>query len=158
MIPGGISAVASKGSTSQAKISTVSPSGLMPMTEDTSSWPQYDNFFAFPVSGGWTRGELHYYNAVDITNSCGSPIYASADGIVTEAKGSGAYNLGYGNIVKILHQNATMTMYCHFSEVLVKEGDKVYQGDLIGRMGDTGNSNGCHLHFEVRGAKNPFAK
>ncbi|MFA5360477.1 MAG: peptidoglycan DD-metalloendopeptidase family protein [Candidatus Paceibacterota bacterium] len=153
IIPGGV-----LGSVDSSTSQRVSSSGLKAMAEDTSFWPNYEDFFAFPVSGGWNKGILHYYNAVDIINSCGSPIYAAADGLVTEAKGSGAYNLGYGNMVKIQHYNATMTVYGHLNEVLVKSGDKVYQGDLIGRMGDTGNSNGCHLHFEVRGAQNPFAK
>jgi murein DD-endopeptidase MepM/ murein hydrolase activator NlpD len=157
IVPGGIIAsVNSSGSSSVS--SSVASSGLKPMTEDVSFWPDYQGFFAYPTSGGWNKGELHYYNAVDIINSCGSPIYASADGIVVEAKGFGAYNLGYGNLVKIQHYNGTITVYAHLNEVLVREGNKVYQGDLIGRMGDTGNSNGCHLHFEVRGAQNPFIK
>ena len=153
IIPGGVLAAANS-STSQKS----SSSGLKPMTEDVSLWPNYKDFFAYPVSGGWNKGILHYYNAVDIINSCGSPVYAAADGIITEAKGAGAYNLGYGNMVKIQHYNATITVYAHLNEVSVAEGDKVYKGDLIGRMGDTGNSNGCHLHFEVRGAQNPFVK
>ncbi|MGB9726759.1 MAG: peptidoglycan DD-metalloendopeptidase family protein [Minisyncoccia bacterium] len=141
---------------SNANYSNTLPGGLKPMTEDTSSWPEYKNYYAYPTSGGWNKGILHYYNAVDIINSCGSPIYAAAEGIVTESKGNGQYNLGYGNLIKIQHYNGTMTVYGHLSEVLVQEGEKVSQGQLIGRMGNTGNSNGCHLHFEVRGAKNPF--
>jgi len=132
--------------------------GLKPMTIDISDWPKIDGFFAYPTSGGWNRGIFHYYNAVDIINSCGSPIYAAADGMVVEAKGTGRYNYGYGNLVKIQHYNGTTTVYGHLSELSVKEGDKVYQGDLIGKMGDTGNAECCHLHFEVRGAQNPFVK
>jgi len=133
-----------------------STNNLKPMTEDISNLPEYKNYYAYPTSGGWNKGILHYYNAVDIINSCGSPIYASNGGMVSESKGNGAYNLGYGNLVKIVHSNGTFTVYGHLSEVLVKEGQQVAQGQLIGRMGNTGNSNGCHLHFEVRGAKNPF--
>ncbi|MDD5760642.1 MAG: peptidoglycan DD-metalloendopeptidase family protein [Candidatus Pacebacteria bacterium] len=154
IIPGGVLGSVS----ASASQKNSSSSGLKAMEEDTSSWPNDKDFFAYPVSGGWNKGVLHYYNAVDIINSCGSPIYAAADGLVIEAKGSGAYNLGYGNMVKIQHYNATRTVYGHLSEVLVKVGDKVYQGDLIGRMGDTGNANGCHLHFEIWEAQNPFAK
>jgi LysM repeat protein len=132
--------------------------GLKPMTIDISHWPKIDGFFAYPTSGGWNRGIFHYYNAVDIVSSCGSPIYAAADGMVVEAKGTGRYNYGYGNLVKIQHYNGTTTVYGHLSELSVKEGDKVYQGDLIGKMGDTGNAECCHLHFEVRGAQNPFVK
>ncbi|HOK17200.1 MAG TPA: M23 family metallopeptidase [Candidatus Paceibacterota bacterium] len=133
-----------------------STSSLKSMTEDTTNLPDYKNYYAYPTSGGWNKGVLHYYNAVDIINSCGSPIYASNEGMVIESKGNGAYNLGYGNLVKIQHLNGTVTVYGHLNEVLVKEGQQVAQGQLIGRMGNTGNSNGCHLHFEVRGAKNPF--
>jgi len=132
--------------------------GLKPMTIDISDWPELDGFFAYPTSFGLNRGIFHYYNAVDIISSCGSPIYASADGIVVDAKGTGKYNYGYGNLIKIQHYNGTMTVYGHLSTLSVKEGDKVYQGDLIGKMGDTGNAECCHLHFEVRGAQNPFVK
>lgn len=128
--------------------------GLKPMTIDISSWPNDTGFFAYPTSGGWNKGILHYYNAIDIINSCGSPIYASADGIVIEAKQG--WNLGYGNYVKIQHFNGTLTVYGHLGEVYVKSGDRVSQGQAIGTMSDTGNANGCHLHFEVRGAQNPF--
>lgn len=132
--------------------------GLKPMTIDISDWPEIDGFFVYPTSFGLNRGIFHYYNAVDIISSCGSPIYASADGIIVDAKGTGSYNYGYGNLIKIQHYNGTTTVYSHLGTLSVKEGDKVYQGDLIGKMGDTGNAEGCHLHFEVRGAQNPFVK
>ena len=132
--------------------------GLKPMTIDISDWPEIDGFFAYPNSFGLNRGIFHYYNAVDIISSFGSPIYAAADGIIVDAKGTGRYNYGYGNLIKIQHYNGTTTVYGHLSTLSVKEGDKVYQGDLIGKMGDTGNAECCHLHFEVRGAQNPFVK
>ncbi|MGC8651451.1 MAG: peptidoglycan DD-metalloendopeptidase family protein [Minisyncoccia bacterium] len=128
--------------------------GLKPMTIDISSWPNLKGFFSLPVSGGYNKGIFHYYNAVDFINSCGTPIYASADGIILEAKTG--WNLGYGNYIKIQHYNGTMTVYGHLGSLYVKEGDKVTQGQTIGTMSDTGNANGCHLHFEVRGAQNPF--
>ncbi len=140
---------------SKSLSSAASRNGLKPMTEDTSSWQKLDGFFAYPTINGYNKGILHYYNAVDIINYCGSPIYASADGVVSEVKSSG-YNYGYGSYIKIQHFNGTMTVYAHLSAVLVREGQRVSQGELIGKMGDTGNSNGCHLHFEVRGAQNPF--
>lgn len=132
-------------------------SGLKPMKTSVSDWPELPGFFIYPTSGGWNRGILHYFNATDIVNSCGSPIYAAAEGIIIEAKDSG-WNNGYGNLVKIQHYNGVTTVYAHLSQVLVENGETVSQGDLIGRTGDTGNSTGCHLHFEVRGAKNPFVK
>ncbi len=143
------------GQLSSTSISSAASSvGLKPMTVDISSWPSEKGFFAYPASGGWNKGILHYYNAVDIINSCGSPIYTSADGIVVEARKG--WNLGYGNYIKIQHFNGTLTVYGHLGDLYVKEGDKVSQGQALGTMSDTGNANGCHLHFEIRGAQNPF--
>jgi len=140
-------------SSGSVSLSAASRAGLKPMTIDISSWPTLKGFFALPA-GGYNKGIFHYYNAVDIINSCGTPIYASADGIILEAKTG--WNLGYGNYIKIQHYNGTMTVYGHLGNLYVKEGDKVTQGQTIGTMSDTGNANGCHLHFEVRGAQNPF--
>lgn len=137
-------------------VSLASAYGLKPMSIDITHWQRIDGFFTYPTDGGWNKGVLHYYNAVDIINTCGSPIYAAAEGIVSETRGDNRYNAGYGNLVKIQHYNGTATVYAHLGDVLVKEEDKINQGKLIGRMGDTGNANGCHLHFEVRGAQNPF--
>jgi len=135
--------------------SAASSAGLKPMTVNISSWPDLKGFFTLPASG-YNKGILHYYNAVDIINSCGTPIYASADGLVMEAKKG--WNLGYGNYVKIQHNTndvAPLTVYGHLGDLYVKEGDKVSQGQTIGTMSNTGNANGCHLHFEIRGAQNP---
>lgn len=134
------------------KVSLAVLNGLKPMEESVSNLPAYPGFYLYPTSGGWNKGILHYYNAVDIINSCGSPIYAAADGLITKA----SYDKWYGNYVKIQHYNGTITVYGHLSTILAQEGQIVKRGDLIGKMGDTGNARGCHLHFEVRGAKNPF--
>ena len=137
-----------------SSVSLAASTGLRPMTIDISSWPNETSFFVYPTSGGWNTGILHYYNAVDITNSCGSPIYASADGLIMEAKKG--WNGGYGNYVKVQHFNGTLTIYAHLGEIYVKNGDRVNQGQTLGTMSDTGHATGCHLHFEVRGAQNPF--
>jgi LysM repeat protein len=153
--------IASKSSASKsssASTSLAAKNGLKPMTEDVSGWQKLDSSFLYPTNGGYNKGILHYYNAVDIINYCGSPIYAAADGLIVEVKSSG-YNNGYGSYVKIQHFadfKNTITVYAHLGSVLVSEGQKVSQGALIGKMGDTGNANGCHLHFEVRNAQNPF--
>lgn len=113
--------------------------------------PYYPDYYLIPTTGiNW--GEIHYKNAVDIANSCETEVVASADGLVLEA---GNYN-GYGNYIKIQHDNNTETVYAHLDKILVSKGAFAARGSLIGLMGNTGNSTGCHLHFEIRGAKNPF--
>lgn len=109
---------------------------------------------------GWNWGKLHRVNAVDIANACGTPVYAAASGFVSQARSNG-WNGGYGNLIDINHENGVKTRYAHLSAILVSSGAYVNQGDLIGTIGNTGKTdggNGCHLHFEVRGAKNPFAR
>lgn len=109
---------------------------------------------------GWNWGRLHNYNAVDIANSCNTPVYASASGYVEEAE-VGGWNNGYGNYIVIRHKNNLKTLYAHLSTVFVSPGAYVNQGDLIGAIGNTGKVDGytgCHLHFEVRGGVNPFAR
>ena len=101
---------------------------------------------------------MHYYNAIDVANKCGTPIYAAAAGVVERAVYNNSWNLGMGNYVTILHPNGTVTYYGHFEVVFVKPGDKVNAGDRIGLMGETGNATGCHVHFEVIGATNPLAR
>ena len=71
---------------------------------------------------------------------------------------NGGYNGGYGNYVVVQHQNGTQTLYAHMSRVLTTMGATVAQGANIGLVGSTGKSTGNHLHFEVRGAANPFAR
>lgn len=121
--------------------------------------PEYPGYFAVPTTG-WNWGKLHNYNAVDIANACGTPVYASAEGLVSEVYSSG-WNSGYGIYTVIEHPNNTKTLYSHMQKIIVSIGDYVSQGDVIGYIGNTGKSDGatgCHLHLEVIGAKNPFAK
>lgn len=112
-------------------------------------------YFTRPINGGLRTQGIHGYNGVDLASTCGAPIYASAAGTVIVAKGYG-WNGGYGSYVVISHANGTQTLYAHNSSTLVNQGQYVAQGQLIGAVGSTGRSTGCHIHFEVRGAKNPF--
>jgi murein DD-endopeptidase MepM/ murein hydrolase activator NlpD len=124
-----------------------------------SGLPSYPGYYIIPTTG-WNWGRLHPANAVDIANACGTPIYAAAEGLVIEEKSYG-WNEGYGYYIEINHPNNTVTRYSHTSKNAVSVGDYVLQGDLIAYIGNTGNTHGptgCHLHFEVRGAKNPFVK
>jgi len=115
-----------------------------------------DNWLIAPASGrNW--GRLHGRNAVDIASPCGTPIYAAAAGKIIVSDGIG-WNNGYGKYIEIQHSNGVKTLYGHSSQLLVNVGDEVGQGQLIMLMGTTGRSTGCHVHFEVRGAKNPLAQ
>ena len=112
-------------------------------------------YFLRPVKGGIRTQGLHGKNAVDIAGAYGQAIYAAAPGKVIISKW-GAWNGGYGNYVVIAHPNGTQTLYAHLSKNLVRRGDYVQRGQIIGAMGSTGKSTGVHLHFQVRGARNPF--
>ncbi len=116
-----------------------------------------DNFFILPAEGKITQ-TLHYYNGVDVGNQCGTPIYAAAAGTVQRAVGDGKWNSGKGNHVSILHSDGIATYYGHLLSLFVVPGDRVNVGDRIGLMGKTGKTTGCHVHFQVMGAKNPLAK
>ncbi len=124
--------------------------------------PEYIGYFLRPVLGGYNARAsranphgLHGYNGVDLATNYGSPIMASAEGTVIRAKTSG-WNGGYGKYVIITHPNGTQTLYAHMSSLLVQVGQRVVQGASIGYVGSTGNSTGPHVHFEIRGARNPF--
>lgn len=128
-----------------------------------SGLPDLKSYFALPAIG-WNWGQLHNYNAVDIANQCGTSVHAAAEGLVItdENLGNGAegWNDGYGIFVLVEHPNGTKTRYAHLAKALVRPGDYVSRGEELGLMGNTGNTHGptgCHLHFEVYGAKNPFA-
>ncbi|MFH1769824.1 MAG: LysM peptidoglycan-binding domain-containing M23 family metallopeptidase [Parcubacteria group bacterium] len=116
-----------------------------------------DGYFIHPVPASVRTQGLHgyRYNAVDFGAACGTPIRAVASGIVSDARYSG-WNSGYGLMVQIDHPNGMQTLYAHASKVFVSAGQWVNQGDTIMLMGTTGQSTGCHLHFDIIGAKNPF--
>ncbi|MBI4120269.1 MAG: peptidoglycan DD-metalloendopeptidase family protein [Parcubacteria group bacterium] len=123
-----------------------------------SSLPNLTGYYGRPAGGRITQG-LHPFNAADIGGRdwCNTPLYASAAGKVVLADGQG-WNGGYGKYIKIAHDNGTITLYAHASQLLISEGQPVAKGQTIALMGSTGNSTGCHVHFEVRGARNPFAQ
>jgi len=86
------------------------------------------------------------HKGVDLAAPVGTPVYATADGIVSKAERFG----GYGNYIQIEHGGELQTRFAHLSGYAVKEGDRVHKGDLIGYVGSTGRSTGPHLHYEVR--------
>ncbi len=117
--------------------------------------PSYAGYYMRPISGGRKSQGLHGYNAVDLATSCGTPIMASASGDVIINKNWG-WNAGYGKYIVIKHPNGTQTLYSHNINNIVSVGWHVVKGQIIGYVGSTGRSTGCHVHFEIRGAYNPF--
>ncbi len=112
--------------------------------------------FSNPLPGSLKTQGIHGYNGVDLSGvPVGTPVLAAAGGEVIVAK-SGGWNGGYGSYVVIKHPNGTQTLYGHLSGVSVGVGQSVSKGQKIGGMGNSGRSTGPHLHFEVRGARNPF--
>lgn len=118
--------------------------------------PDLGSYFIWPLQGGVITQGPHGFNGVDIGARTGTSIFASAAGTVLIARASG-WNGGLGSYVVIEHDNGVQTLYAHMSKVLVSAGETVGQGGTIGKVGSTGQSTGPHLHFEVRGAKNPFS-
>lgn len=114
-----------------------------------------EGYFIRPISGGIRTQGVHGYNGVDLASYYGAEVYAAASGTVIVSRASG-WNGGYGSYIVVRHSNGTQTLYAHLSGNLVSQGQNVVQGQVIGNMGSSGRSTGTHLHFEVRGATNPF--
>ena len=151
------------------------PNGKMPVqTTPVSAVVAQNNvsvsnsYFIAPTTGivtqgahyAYTSGGKAYYTAIDIANSIGTPIVASAGGTVQIVKNVWPY----GNYITILHPNGVITLYAHLNSFAkgITPGESVSQGQIIGYMGNTGRTinsiggNGSHLHFETRGAANPL--
>ena len=112
-------------------------------------------YFINPVPVGIKTQGLHGpgHRGIDIGAPKGTPIYASAGGLVSIAHIG--WSGGYGNMLIIDHPNGTKTLYAHMTKLATSTGDQVAQGEVIGYVGSTGRSTGPHLHFEVFNAKNP---
>ena len=94
-----------------------------------------------PVSGG-----LRAHKGIDLAAPVGTPVYATADGIISRA----SWFSSYGLYVSIEHGGELQTRYAHMSRLNVAEGQRVKKGDIVGFVGTTGRSTGPHLHYEVR--------
>jgi LysM repeat protein len=122
---------------------------------NTYKYAAPDDFFVRPVTAGRRTQGIHGHNGIDIGATPGTPVIAAASGRVIVAK-LGGYNGGYGNMIIISHDRGIQTVYAHLRTITISQGQTVSQGQQIGEVGNTGRSTGPHLHFEVRGAKNPF--
>ena len=149
------------------------PGGQLPpplVKKPASTWaPLVAGYFICPISAPCrvTQG-LHWYNAIDFSHGqCGEPVYAAASGRVQKVKLTTSTSRwafgGAGNHITVLHPNGVVTFYGHLLSAIVTPGDEVSKGQIIGYMGGgkgmagAGLSTGCHVHFGVVGAKNPFA-
>ena len=92
------------------------------------------------------QGTARMHAGIDIRGATGTPVYATADGVITNAGRLG----GYGNMVEVNHGKGIATRYGHLSKILVADNTRVTRGQLIGLIGSTGRSTGPHLHYEVR--------
>lgn len=145
----------------QAPVQTTTPSRSY-ATRAPASKVNLGNFILRPIEKSLsvrTQGAHGYAGgSVDLGAKIGTPVVASHDGLVVLAKSSG-YNYGYGKYIILMTEyngKKIQTIYAHLSSVHVTPGQTVSRGELIGRVGSTGNSTGPHLHFEVRGALNPL--
>ncbi|HET9591062.1 MAG TPA: peptidoglycan DD-metalloendopeptidase family protein [Anaerolineales bacterium] len=106
--------------------------------------------FVWPADNHHLSGNDYWsgHLGIDIAAGAGAPVYAADSGVVTMAQGG--YNYGYGNVIQIDHGNGYSTVYAHLSTIGVNLCASVGAGQWIGSAGSTGNSQGAHLHFEVR--------
>jgi len=147
MIPGGsrefvqwVIPIEASGNSGTANVSTSScPAGAVGT-----------GYFVWPADNHYLSGNDYWsgHLGIDIAASTGAAIYAADSGVVTMAQGG--YNYGYGNVIAIDHGNGFATLYAHLSQINVSPCQSVFAGQLIGRAGNTGNSFGAHLHFEIR--------
>ncbi|MFE9564554.1 peptidoglycan DD-metalloendopeptidase family protein [Streptomyces sp. NPDC006487] len=127
---------ASGSSDSSGSGSSGSAEGVLPVSGGSIS-------ARYHQAGGWAAG---YHTGIDFAVSTGTPVRAAAAGTVVSSGWQGAY----GNAVVIKHDDGRYTLSAHLSSATASEGERVSAGEQIGRSGNTGNSTGPHLHFEVR--------
>jgi len=124
--------------------------------------PAVGKTLIMPTKAVLTQGYRAGHYALDLANPSKPPIWAAADGVVVKAS-SGTWGGGYGNHIIVDHGNGMKTLYAHLEYLSVSVGDSVTQGQVIGKMGRTGNvrgRTGIHLHFEVMvngKKKNPYS-
>lgn len=113
--------------------------------------PVPEKFLRTLASGYGSRidpvyGTIKFHEGLDFSAPVGTPVYATADGTVTNS----SWRSSYGNLVEIDHGFNYTTRYAHLSKLIARPGQQVKRGDLIGEVGNTGKSTGPHLHYEVR--------
>ncbi len=135
-----------------------SPTKSRTVSSDQAPYIEQAITFDWPVdSARMTRGFLpnkrRPHLGIDLAAPKGTPILASQGGTVIYA---GREFRGYGKMVLVESGDGWATLYAHFDKILVAEGQKVHQGEVIGAMGRTGRATGVHLHFEIRKNRGPI--
>ena len=118
---------------------------------------QSRGFFSWPAGARYLSGYdfgQNGHNGIDISAPEGTTVWAADNGVVTMAQGG--WNYGYGNVVQIDHGNGFVTIYAHLSAISVGQCQSISAGAPIGAAGNTGNSQGAHLHFEIRQGGSPI--
>lgn len=124
--------------------------------DEARVYNKYENLYAVPASGeitspfGWrfspTAENTKFHYGIDIANDADTDVCAVKKGIVVYTQDD---HPGYGQYIKVQHEDGSLTLYAHLMSIEVKEGDIVKKGQRIGGMGTTGASTGVHLHFEL---------
>jgi len=139
------------GATAPSPVEKAVPASLPPDIAVAKPLLLSDITTTAPLSSkfGWRQdpltGEARFHHGVDIAVAYGHDVKAAADGVVSFA---GVQN-GYGNTVVIDHEGGKQTRYAHLSQELVRAGDVVSEGQVLGKSGNSGRSTGPHLHFEM---------
>lgn len=131
--------------TSWKKLDTISSGAIAVPSEKPIKVGRFESAYgerSDPFTGARAR-----HMGIDLSGPLGTPIYATADGVVSDA---GWNSGGYGNLIKLDHGRGVETRYAHLSAIAVRPGQTIKRGQLIGKMGSTGRSTGSHLHYEVR--------
>jgi murein DD-endopeptidase MepM/ murein hydrolase activator NlpD len=118
---------------------------------------QSQGYFSWPAGARYLSGYdfgQNGHNGIDISAPEGTGVWAADNGVVTMAQGG--WNYGYGNVVQIDHGNGFVTIYAHLSVISVGQCQSITAGAPIGAAGNTGNSQGAHLHFEIRQNGSPI--
>ncbi len=160
IIPGGIEvSIETPESTSVVAVPKTARSRMI------AKYPSHEGYYTHPFPTMVRKSQkIHGFNGVDLAGRIGEAILAAADGVVVISRSG--WNGGYGNYIIIEHSNGTQTLYGHMNALYVAPGVRVDKGQSIGEVGNTGRvfpkpsttcpQCGAHLHFEVRGARNPF--
>ncbi|UCM87280.1 M23 family metallopeptidase [Streptomyces marincola] len=158
---GSVALTGAAAATGGGPLTTEAPSAVSgatagePAAERTGSWvaPIEEDYALTATYGNSGDRWASKHSGQDFAVDVGTPVRAVHEGTVVKAGGNGAGDgPAYGNAVVVKHDDDTFTQYAHLSEVGVEAGQKVGTGEEIARSGNTGNSSGPHLHFEVRTA------